>query len=535
MRTSTRRSSHRAGARRSGFTLIELLVVVAIIALLISILLPSLARARESARSTVCLANLKQLGNGITLYQYDHKGTLPGPIHLLLYHDSYELFASQGNLGDNWFKQGLASLVGNYLGGKGFATRIAWNELRPGVGPYDPDNLLMFMAGPFTGTLAPASGRGSVCGISPRIYPKPWFTYGTMGGDWAAELKYAGFDGIVVRGCADRLSYLWVADGRAELRVEGNPFNQFFAGPGLVYTDCDHVSYVTNGIEVRGVFGPGLSFTGLFDLEPKIIDLRPQLREFPVEALTKDGIPIRVLAFAAFQIHPGHRRLASGKEAELRQPELGQPFPFRHRAVYDAVASEPIERGRHREQSGERHEWDDTLVPDIARRIVQDIISRYDVDELCAAYDPDRDPHTEIIREMERRLRRALQPYGIHLIVGWIGNLTPLESTVMERRLDNWRTEWERRILMLMSQSKAERTRQIERARAAAEAEIVLRLGQVVEASTSGDDISGTALALRFIDCLGEMISESSSQWPLPDSVERTLTRLRGEIVEGPR
>jgi len=329
--------------------------------------------------------------------------------------------------------------------------------------------------------------------------------------------------------------YYFGRNGRAELRVEGNPFNQFFAGPGLVCTDCDHVSYVTNGIEVRGVFGPGLSFTGLFDLEPKIIDLRPQLREFPVEALTKDGIPIRVLTFAAFQIHPGHRRLASGKEAELRQPELGQPFPFRHRAVYDAVASEPIERGRHREQSGERHEWDDTLVPDIARRIVQDIISRYDVDELCAAYDPDRDPHTEIIREMERRLRRALQPYGIHLMVGWIGNLTPLESTVMERRLDNWRTEWERRILMLMSQSKAERTRQIERARAAAEAEIVLRLGQVVEASTSGDDVSGTALALRFIDCLGEMISESSSQWPLPDSVERTLTRLRGEIVEGPR
>ncbi len=105
-----------------------------------------------------------------------------------------------------------------YLGGKGIATRIAWNELRPGVGPFDPDNMLMFMAGPLTGTLAPTSGRGSVCGVSPRIYPTPWFTYGTMGGDWAAELKYAGFDGVVVKGCASRLSYLWIKDGRAELR-----------------------------------------------------------------------------------------------------------------------------------------------------------------------------------------------------------------------------------------------------------------------------------------------------------------------------
>jgi len=107
--------------------------------------------------------------------------------------------------------------VPEYIGGKGVATRIAWNELKRGVGPYDPENPLMFMAGPLTGTLAPASGRGSVCGISPRIYPTPWFTYGTMGGDWAAELKYAGFDGVVVRGNASKLVYLWINDGKVEI------------------------------------------------------------------------------------------------------------------------------------------------------------------------------------------------------------------------------------------------------------------------------------------------------------------------------
>jgi aldehyde:ferredoxin oxidoreductase len=58
--------------------------------------------------------------------------------------------------------------VPEYIGGKGIATRIAWNELMPDVGPYDPENMLLFMSGPFTGTLAPTSGRGSGCGISPR-------------------------------------------------------------------------------------------------------------------------------------------------------------------------------------------------------------------------------------------------------------------------------------------------------------------------------------------------------------------------------
>ncbi len=69
-----RLSIHR---RRSGFTLIELLVVVAIIALLISILLPSLSRAREKAKLTVCQANIKEVGTLIGLYRADYQGFVP--------------------------------------------------------------------------------------------------------------------------------------------------------------------------------------------------------------------------------------------------------------------------------------------------------------------------------------------------------------------------------------------------------------------------------------------------------------------------
>ncbi|MFO0973352.1 MAG: prepilin-type N-terminal cleavage/methylation domain-containing protein [Phycisphaerae bacterium] len=57
--------------RRWAFTLIELLVVVAIIALLISILLPSLSRARELSKRTVCLSNIRSLGQGMYIYAQD--------------------------------------------------------------------------------------------------------------------------------------------------------------------------------------------------------------------------------------------------------------------------------------------------------------------------------------------------------------------------------------------------------------------------------------------------------------------------------
>jgi len=106
--------------------------------------------------------------------------------------------------------------VPEFIGGVGVASMIAWEELSPGIGPFDPENRLMIMVGPLTGTLASGAGRVEVLGVAPQLHP-PRFSRSGMGGHWGPELKYAGFDGIIVQGKAEKPVYIWVNDGDAEI------------------------------------------------------------------------------------------------------------------------------------------------------------------------------------------------------------------------------------------------------------------------------------------------------------------------------
>jgi len=105
----------------------------------------------------------------------------------------------------------------DYIGGRAMASRIAWDEIPAGIDAYDPENRIIIATGPLSGTLAPASGRLVMGGVSPRTYPRPWYTHSTLGGWSGPELKYAGFDAIVLHGRADAPVYLEVVDGQARL------------------------------------------------------------------------------------------------------------------------------------------------------------------------------------------------------------------------------------------------------------------------------------------------------------------------------
>jgi aldehyde:ferredoxin oxidoreductase len=102
-----------------------------------------------------------------------------------------------------------------YMGGRGLIAYYLLNEVPQGLDPFHPDNRLVFAPGVVTGAPVAGSGRNSVGAKSPLT---GGFGEAEAGGFFGAELKHAGFDGIVVHGRADKPVYLWVHDGQAELR-----------------------------------------------------------------------------------------------------------------------------------------------------------------------------------------------------------------------------------------------------------------------------------------------------------------------------
>ncbi len=102
-----------------------------------------------------------------------------------------------------------------YLLGSGYAAKLFWDELDPLIDPLDPRATLYVFNGLLSGTFAPTGCRSSWCGRSPLT---GIWNEANLGGHWGAELRFAGYDGLVITGKAARPSYLYIHGDQIELR-----------------------------------------------------------------------------------------------------------------------------------------------------------------------------------------------------------------------------------------------------------------------------------------------------------------------------
>ncbi len=114
-------------------------------------------------------------------------------------------------------KNPTSQYASRFLGGRGIAAKIYWDEVSPETHPFDPENRLIMITGPLCGIPGLAGSRWQVCGKSPMTEPEH-FSYANLGGNWGVQLKFAGHDGLVIQGKSDKPVYLDIHDDTVQIK-----------------------------------------------------------------------------------------------------------------------------------------------------------------------------------------------------------------------------------------------------------------------------------------------------------------------------
>ncbi len=103
----------------------------------------------------------------------------------------------------------------DYIGGRGYASKILYDELDPKVDPLSPENMLIFATGPITGLPAPAAGRYMV--VTKGLLTGT-IASSNSGGSWGVALKSAGYDMVIIKGKSEKPVYIWIDEDKVEIR-----------------------------------------------------------------------------------------------------------------------------------------------------------------------------------------------------------------------------------------------------------------------------------------------------------------------------
>lgn len=319
----------------------------------------------------------------------------------------------------------------------------------------------------------------------------------------APEERRQAFRSLLTFSLGTNFPYFIIRDWKKigpKPKVDGNPYAKFFSGPGITLTSADHLVVTTTKLRKNRVKPPGLGFTEKYEKIENVVDLRPQLRAFPVKTETKDGIPVEVFTFWPVQT------ITNG-----RKPALKSSFPYSEEAVFKAVFRQSQGQNWTRDEDGkavanlEKIDWDDFHMKVIAPPILKKVILDYKCDELCSP----GDPRVAIKNEIRRRLEEELAAYGIRIVGGGISNLVPT-SKIIQQRIENWKAAWKQKIAIEIGELEAAKAKYEpevvrNKAKIAMTKKIADRFGEIL----ADNNLSQQMIVLSFIEAIQEMLKQS--------------------------
>ena len=134
-----------------------------------------------------------------------------------------------------------------YIGGMGIGYKVMWDEVPEDVGPFDEENKLIFAGGPLTGTGAPCTARTNITSLFPSN-PENLVADSHMGGHFSPEMKYAGYDAIIIEGKASHPVWLRIEDDNVSLENASRLWGQ-----GIFDTTADIAGLMGQEAQVAAI------------------------------------------------------------------------------------------------------------------------------------------------------------------------------------------------------------------------------------------------------------------------------------------
>jgi len=319
-----------------------------------------------------------------------------------------------------------------------------------------------------------------------------------------------------------------VVEGETQTRVKGNAFRG--SGPGLVITEPENAVVLRSGYEIKGIIGPGTVFTDKAQVVCNVLDLQRQFRSTKFEALTRDGIRVRVPCGSAFQIDSGQNTL-----------QIGEPWPYRKSAAYSALFSGEVNpEGKTPLDAHEADSWKDIPLQMATHRL-QQMIANLSLDDL---YSTKLDPHATLTRitigkEARELVKKELGDKGIQIIGGGVGNkIVPVDPEVTKQRVETWKARWIQETMRNKGAAEVKHLETMERIRSKVLNELILSLVQQADTlAQAGEEISGTLITLRLLERLEDMAHDpnvtpllTDSTFPMLGSLQQYTAKNRGGL-----
>jgi len=301
-----------------------------------------------------------------------------------------------------------------------------------------------------------------------------------------------------------------------ETRVPGSQFRRGLA-PGLIWLRSNQAVGLTTGPKFARAEGPGPVFTRHFERPVDVVDLRTQLRTAEVEAVTKDGNPVKAILFTAFAIDRQewttdeyHRLLKANpileKGRKLDQHSGNYPY---NQARIQAALGTTAQAASAAEAEVQTIHWDDWVLNRLeeATRLV---LSQRNLDELWRPRSDGlgKNALDEIGSEIKSLMVSPLQENGIQLFTARVVNYVfPKEHPVINRQIETWKVSWENRAAQTLAEGQAEAERLEREARAYARSMFLTLVADGLEkARLVNTDMPKHVVALRIIGAMEELL-----------------------------